>query len=300
MPRFVVGAVVVVMLWVAASAGAQGDQASSGNQGTVQYLAFETPCSEVSGTMLVPLRPVVNWLGVTPEKAGRNMTLRRGEATLTFQVGKKEATLNGKAFALPVAAAERDGVTLIPLKSACQALGVAVTQNKQEHMIVLQAGGQVAKIATATEPVGQPDILWVSSSPLGARVYIGGSSDQYPSSVGITPLAVPLPPGQYAVIVALPNAMRPDAAKPIVIRAKDNAAAMKELAKRGDALAGSYTAEGSKGTHVLEMRVRLTRQRRGAPALREGWVDWGYVWTVTKQEGKQANLVAVFQKARRK
>jgi len=36
MPRFVVGAVVVVMLWVAASAGAQGDQASSGNQGTVQ------------------------------------------------------------------------------------------------------------------------------------------------------------------------------------------------------------------------------------------------------------------------
>ncbi|MBU7314152.1 copper amine oxidase N-terminal domain-containing protein [Paenibacillus oleatilyticus] len=76
------------------------------------------------GSMLVPLRSTLEALGAKVEWNPETQTVKatKGSDVMTFKIGQKSSTINGKAIQFGVPAQIVDGSSFIPLRDASEAL----------------------------------------------------------------------------------------------------------------------------------------------------------------------------------
>lgn len=122
----------------------------------------------VSGTVLVPLRGVLERTGATVRWSAETKTVhaRRGDTTVELPVGQRTATVNGRSVALDVPAMFMRGTTMVPLRFLAEALGVSVTESRGQIQIVTQPGAR-AQASRGAGPAAQPK---PRPSGSGARV----------------------------------------------------------------------------------------------------------------------------------
>ena len=88
----------------------------------------------ISGTLLVPARPVSEALGASLSWDDRNqsLTISKGNRTIVFRINNTRAVANGTTTTLAVAPQILEGTSMVPLGSLASALGYSVTWDQDK------------------------------------------------------------------------------------------------------------------------------------------------------------------------
>ena len=91
-------------------------------------LKFDVRPLVKSGTTLVQMRPLFEYLGarVVWNAQTREITATKGAKKILLTLGKRQATVDGKAKTLDVPAQAVSGHTMVPLRFVSEALGTTV------------------------------------------------------------------------------------------------------------------------------------------------------------------------------
>jgi serine protease Do len=141
---------------------------------------------EENGTVYVPMRALFKELGATVswEKNTQTIFARRGAITVSLQVGKKEAIVNGKAVKLEAAPVVRQSVTYVPVhlvreawdsKTKVAKLLTPLAQQQAEFEEWLNEQESLPKLTT-TEIVDQFDesvVMITTNVAQGSGVVVG-------------------------------------------------------------------------------------------------------------------------------
>lgn len=95
--------------------------------------------TNVSGSLLVPIRAISEALGaeVGWDQASQTVTLTLGGTVVKLVLGSKQATVNGQAVALAVAAANVNGRILVPLRFVGESFGAEVAWKQETETVVI-------------------------------------------------------------------------------------------------------------------------------------------------------------------
>lgn len=120
-----------------------------------------------NGTTLVPLRPLLEKLGVNLYWDGKNQTVTGTKSGLSFalQVGNDTAVVNGVVEELDAVPRVIRGTTYVPLRFVAEAVGYKVTWDAKNNAVALAQAGQ---------PGGSTGFLWKAEKN-GNVVYLLGS-----------------------------------------------------------------------------------------------------------------------------
>jgi hypothetical protein len=90
-------------------------------------LATDTPPQVVEGRLLLPLRSIVDALGISLTRSGETLSLRVPLGIVVVTPGSENAVLNDKPISLGSRVQEIDGTTYVPLKFLHVALGATAS-----------------------------------------------------------------------------------------------------------------------------------------------------------------------------
>jgi hypothetical protein len=102
--------------------------------------------TKVGGSVLIPLRAVVESLGADIKWEAATQTVRgsKGSREFSLQINSRNAVVNGQPVALSVPAQMLSGTTMVPLRFVAEALGAEVEWNAAARQVVINAGEQEA------------------------------------------------------------------------------------------------------------------------------------------------------------
>ncbi|MFC5648085.1 copper amine oxidase N-terminal domain-containing protein [Paenibacillus solisilvae] len=89
-------------------------------------IVFDTKPKMIDGTVLVPIRFVVDKLNGKIDLQGKSVTVTKGSKTIKLTIGSKATAINGKSVTLLQPAIAEGGRTLVPLRVISEGLGVPV------------------------------------------------------------------------------------------------------------------------------------------------------------------------------
>ncbi|CAI6083447.1 TraB/GumN family protein [Cohnella sp. JJ-181] len=120
-----------------------------------------------NGTTLVPMRPLLEKLGVGLQWDGKSQTVLGTKSGLSFtlQAGNRTAVVNGAVETLDVPPRVIRGTTYVPLRFVAEAIGYKVTWDAKNNAVSLTPLGQ---------PGGSTGFLWKAEKN-GNTVYLLGS-----------------------------------------------------------------------------------------------------------------------------
>ncbi|WP_162341470.1 stalk domain-containing protein [Paenibacillus paridis] len=89
------------------------------------------------GVTFVPMRDIFTALGASVTWEGKTGTIigRKGNITISLQVGSKQAVINGKSVKLDAAAAVRKGVTFVPVRFISESLNATVKWDSKANAV---------------------------------------------------------------------------------------------------------------------------------------------------------------------
>jgi len=112
--------------------------------------------------VVVPLRPVAEWLGATVTYRKPSVEVRLGDRVVSLKVGAREAVVDGKPKALSASAKVYGGTLCVPVRFVAEALGCAVeyvtgTERTEvvghiEHVVVRAKSRQVRVLVHEAPP----------------------------------------------------------------------------------------------------------------------------------------------------
>ncbi|MFC3803741.1 TraB/GumN family protein [Cohnella sp. GCM10012308] len=120
-----------------------------------------------NGTTLVPMRPLLEKLGVALNWDAKSQSVMGTKSGLSFalQAGNRTAVVNGVVVTLDVAPRIVRGTTYVPLRFVAEAIGYKVTWDAKNNAVSLTPLGQ---------PGGSTGFLWKAEKN-GNTVYLLGS-----------------------------------------------------------------------------------------------------------------------------
>ncbi|MFD2328541.1 TraB/GumN family protein [Cohnella sp. GCM10020058] len=120
-----------------------------------------------NGTTLVPMRPLLEKLGVALNWDAKSQTVMGTKSGLSFalQAGNRTAVVNGAVVTLDVPPRIVRGTTYVPLRFVAEAIGYKVTWDAKNNAVSLTPLGQ---------PGGSTGFLWKAEKN-GNTVYLLGS-----------------------------------------------------------------------------------------------------------------------------
>jgi len=97
--------------------------------------------TRVGGSVLIPLRAVVESLGADIKWEGATQTVRgsKGSREFSLQINSRNAIVNGQPVTLSTPAQMLSGTTMVPLRFVAEALGAEVEWNAALQQVVINA-----------------------------------------------------------------------------------------------------------------------------------------------------------------
>ncbi|AFK86473.1 MULTISPECIES: copper amine oxidase N-terminal domain-containing protein [Thermoanaerobacterium] len=139
-------------------------------------IKFDVPPVIKSGTMLIPVRAVVESLGanVNWDAATNTVTITKGGTTIVFDLNSSKTYVNGTEATLSMPAMEISNRTFVPIRFIAETLGVNINYDDKTGDVDMEDGSQEG--STVSQSVyGQ------TSDTVSQDVY--GSDDTVTNSV---------------------------------------------------------------------------------------------------------------------
>jgi len=143
-------------------------------------VSFDVPPQMENNRALVPMRAIFEFLGaeVTWKPDTNTAEAKKGQASVSLQVGSLQATSNGKPITLDCPPKIIDGRTMVPLRFVAEALGANVRYDPptQTISIVTQSssgGGELSSAAIAAK-VG-PSVVFITAMDANGKPVTTGS-----------------------------------------------------------------------------------------------------------------------------
>ncbi len=89
------------------------------------------------GTTMVPVHVVGRILGVEIPADGQELIIEKNGQKLTLTLDNKEAGLNGKTIALPVAPSRENGEVMVPLRAVLDVFGAKIDWQEQSSTVLV-------------------------------------------------------------------------------------------------------------------------------------------------------------------
>lgn len=109
-------------------------------------MELSSPAVMVDGRVMVPLRPIVDWLGATMTFEGGLVTVKDADHTVKLRTGSTQALLNGQQMTLDAApqvmAAGGAPALYVPLRAVAQLLGATVAWDGKAGAATVSRGGK--------------------------------------------------------------------------------------------------------------------------------------------------------------
>jgi heat shock protein HslJ len=99
---------------------------------------------ETGGCVMVPFRPIAEWLGATVKYTAGERTVQATTETITARlaVGSRQATVNGKTILLPHVPSDGRGELFVPLSFMADAFGVKADWFPDDQVLLIRAGAR--------------------------------------------------------------------------------------------------------------------------------------------------------------
>ncbi len=120
----------------------------------------------VAGAVVVPIRPIAEWLGATVQARGKDISITRGNLAVGLTMGGIQASVNGRAVTLSAPARVYGGITCVPVRFVAEAFGCEVSYIAEgsvqwdqtgyiPHVLVVSSG-KTARVLVHAAP---PDVV---------------------------------------------------------------------------------------------------------------------------------------------
>ncbi|WP_433946498.1 N-acetylmuramoyl-L-alanine amidase [Paenibacillus sp. SN-8-1] len=144
-------------------------------------LAKGSQVQEISGSVLVPIRVVVEEMGYSvnwDSKTGK-VSIKQGNKTLDLTINKKTAQVNGTKITMPAAPLLKGDITYVPLRFVSEQTGVNVVwDNKLKTVFLTTPDSQSGSGSGSNSGAGTGD---VSANPTPVPVPDGSSGSGTPN-----------------------------------------------------------------------------------------------------------------------
>lgn len=144
-------------------------------------LSIDPPPRYVRGRLLVPVRRILDALGLPFDRAGGSITTQVSDRTIKLRPGSERAYVNGEPFLLESAPVEIKGVLYAPLQFFTRGLGAQARFDPQTRkvQIISQLVGQSTSVTTgdggSKEYQGVVEAVDNDSQPPSVTVAYGAS-----------------------------------------------------------------------------------------------------------------------------
>jgi len=134
----------VLLAW--SPVGDTGTPLAPGSRG--QAIPSDVPPLLRAGRTLVPLRAIFEWLGakVDYEAGTQGITATKGAHVVHLRIGSANASVDGEAVELDVAALETHGRTFVPLRFVSEALDAKVDWDAGSRTVTVTDGQRVGTL----------------------------------------------------------------------------------------------------------------------------------------------------------
>ncbi len=146
-------------------------------------IASATPAQVIGGHVLVPLRDVFGALGLSLTRAGQTITAQTPTGSVSFDVGKPTATINGKTVMLDAPVQDVAGTTYAPLKLFVIAFGAQAHYDQRGSRVEVvssffgrTSGAEQAREGGGVDVQGVVSAIDADSNPPSITVVRGGTS----------------------------------------------------------------------------------------------------------------------------
>jgi len=153
-----------------------------------ERLALDPAPRMVKGRLLVPVRRIIEALGLDYAQAGKRIVTHVGSKTVTLQLGRRSADVDGDAIALDAAPVEIKDVLYAPLRFFTDVLLAQSTFDRKTATVTVVAqligrsGNGISASAGRVEQVGTVTAVDVDSDPPTVTL-------SYNASIRTTPIA---------------------------------------------------------------------------------------------------------------
>jgi len=166
---------------------------------TVSYLTFSASPFYAQNVFMVPLRDIADWLGAQTAVDKDEIILTRDTTVLHMRLKSAASTLNDAQYRLAAPVIRQADTTYVPLPSICEAFNAGLQWLTDERVFRVSQGEKQAGIVTTCLPVGQRDIVWITSVPSGSKIY-----DRNGALIGATPMAYRPSSAQTVLLASSP------------------------------------------------------------------------------------------------
>ncbi|WP_322905825.1 N-acetylmuramoyl-L-alanine amidase family protein [Paenibacillus campi] len=137
--NWILGMVLVLLLMVMPSVGHAAQQAHINLNGKAISMPDDVQIVSVKGSVMIPLRVVVEQLGYKVDWSGpsQTATISQGSNVVALVAGSTKATVNGKSFDLEAAPIIQHGTTLVPLRFLAENTGATVTWDNNSKTVLV-------------------------------------------------------------------------------------------------------------------------------------------------------------------
>jgi len=139
-------------------------------------LSIEPPPRFVGGRLLVPVRRILDALGLPFDRRGKTITTQAGDRTITLTAGSDRAAVNDELIILDSAPVELRGVLYAPLRFFSAGLGARAQYDSRGRKVEILSGS-----------VGHSSVVTTAG---GGREYLGivqaVDNDSTPPSITVT------------------------------------------------------------------------------------------------------------------
>ncbi len=119
-----------------------------------------------AGAVVVPIRPIAEWLGATVEARGKAIRITRDTLSVGLTMGGTQASVNGRAVTLSTPARVYGGVTCVPVRFVAEAFGCEVSYVAEGSVqwdktgyiphVLIAFAGETARVLVHAAP---PDVV---------------------------------------------------------------------------------------------------------------------------------------------
>jgi hypothetical protein len=143
-------------------------------------IVFDTKPKMIDGTVLVPIRFVVDKLEGNIDLQGKSVTVTKGSKTIKLTIGSNAAMINGKSVTLLQPATVEAGRTLVPLRVISEGLGVPVEWDSVSQFVWI-GNKDIPKLEDAVKAVDIKPYLPLFKGKQGQLIIDDGFSPRQTS-----------------------------------------------------------------------------------------------------------------------